>query len=199
MDYIRYLKKDKKLARIMSGPVHDRVQLQKNIALRLMESIMSQQLNTKVAAIIFERFLKICGSKNPSPAKVLTLSIEAMRSIGLSYAKANYVHNVAVFCIEQKITDKKLLAMEDDDIIKLLTEIKGVGRWTVEMLLMFSLGRTDIFAMDDWGLQQAIVKLYEVNTTDKKRKRAAIEKITAAWAPYRSYASLYLWQWKDEG
>lgn len=199
MDYIKHLKKDKILARIITGPVHDQVCFHKNIALRLMASIMSQQLNTKVAALLYERFLKICGSKNPSPQKVLTLTIEELRGIGLSNAKANYVHNVAAFCIEHKITDKKLLAMEDADIIKLLTQIKGVGQWTVEMLLMFSLGRLDIFAMDDWGLHQAVVKLYRIKTTDKKKLRAAIAKIADKWAPYRSYASLYLWQWKDEG
>lgn len=199
MDYIKHLKKDKTLAKIIAGPVHDQLCLHKNIPLRLMASIMSQQLNTKVAALLYERFVKLCGSKNPSPQKVLTLSVEQLRSIGLSNAKANYVHNVAAFCIENKITDKKLLAMDNEAIIELLTQIKGVGRWTVEMLLMFSLGRLDIFAMDDWGLQQAIIKLYKIKITDKKGKKVAIQTIASSWSPYSSYASLYLWQWKDEG
>ncbi len=198
MEYITHLKKDKVLAGIINAPVHDHLVLHKNIALRLMAAIMSQQLNTKVAALIFDRFLKLCGSKNPSPKKVLHFSIDDLRTVGLSNAKANYVHNVAAFCIEHKITDKKLISMNDEDIIELLTQIKGVGKWTVEMLLMFSLGRLDIFAMDDWGLQQAIIKIYKIKTTDKKKRNEAIQKISKKWAPYRSYASLYLWQWKDE-
>lgn len=198
MEYITHLKKDKVLATIIHTPVHEQLLLHKNIALRLMAAIMSQQLHTKVAAIIFDRFLKLCGSKNPSPQKVLRLSIADLRTVGLSNAKANYVHNVAAFCIEQRISDKKLISMDDAEIIQLLTQIKGVGKWTVEMLLMFSLGRLDIFAMDDWGLQQAIIKLYKIKTTDKKKRHQSIQKISEKWSPYRSYASLYLWQWKDE-
>ncbi len=197
MEYLSHLKKDKVLASIIDAPVHEQLVLHKHIALRLMSAIMSQQLNTKVASIIYERFLQLCGSKNPSPKKVLSIPIEALRTVGLSNAKANYVHNVAAFCIEHQITDKKLIGMDDAEIIQLLTQIKGVGKWTVEMLLMFSLGRLDIFAIDDWGLQQAMIKLYKIKTTDKKKRNETILKISKKWAPYRSYASLYLWQWKD--
>jgi DNA-3-methyladenine glycosylase II len=88
--------------------------------------------------------------------------------------------------------------MSNDEILDLLTQIKGVGKWTAEMILMFTLGREDIFAMDDLGLKQSIIKLYNIKETDKKLLREKIEKISLRWSPYRTYASVYLWGWKDE-
>jgi len=196
MEYVEHLKKDTKLAAFITEPYHE-VTLRKNIPLHLIASIMSQQLNTKVADIIYNRFLALYGNKEPTAQQVLDTPFEALRSIGLSNAKATYVHNVARFCIEHKVTDKKLLALTDEEIIKLLTQIKGVGQWTVEMLLMFTLGRQDIFAIDDYGLQSAIITIYNLRTKDKKKLRERILKISAKWAPYRTYASLHLWRWKD--
>lgn len=196
MEHVAHLKKDKKLNNIINPPYHT-LKLRKNIPLHLIAGIMSQQLNTKVAAIIYKRFLQIYNGKEPKPQQVLDTAFETLRAIGLSNAKVNYVRNVAGFCIEHKITDKMLLAMSNEEVIELLTQIKGVGRWTVEMLLMFTLGREDLFAFDDWGLQNAIVKLYNLKIENKKELLQKIEKITAKWSPYRTYACLYLWKWKD--
>jgi len=196
MEYVAHLKKDTKLAAIINEPYHE-LKLHKNIPLHLMASIMSQQLNTKVADIIYNRFLDLYNKKEPTPKQVLDTPFEKLRTIGLSNAKVNYVQNVARFCIEHDITDKKLLAMPDEEILALLQQIKGVGQWTVEMLLMFTLGRQDIYAIDDLGLENAVVKLYKLRTTDKKKLRQRILKITAAWSPYRTYACLHLWKWKD--
>ena len=99
---------------------------QKNIALRLMQSIMSQQLNTKVAAIIFQRFLNVYGNKLPQLQQIIDTPSNTLKSIGLSNAKVQYVKNVALFCIEKKITDKKLTSLSNIEIIALLTQIKGV-------------------------------------------------------------------------
>ncbi|MFX7824644.1 DNA-3-methyladenine glycosylase 2 family protein, partial [Acinetobacter baumannii] len=85
----------------------------------------------------------------------------------------------------------------NEEIIDLLVEIKGVGKWTVEMLLMFSLGREDVFAVDDLGIQQAMCKLYKIDVTDKKIMKEKMLKISAKWSPYRTYACLHLWRWKD--
>ena len=197
MDYITHLQKDKKFATIMHAPVHERIKPHKNIMLQLIGSIMSQQLNTKVARIIYNRFLALYNNKTPTAKQIAETPDETLRSIGLSNAKASYVKNVAQFCVEQKITDKKLRAMPDDEIIALLTQIKGVGRWTVEMLLMFALGREDIFAIDDFGVQQAMIKLYKLNRLDKKQLREKLLKISDKWSPYRTYACLYCWSWKD--
>lgn len=196
MQYIIHLQKDKKLAKILGTEIHE-LKLHKNIPLRLMASIMSQQLSTKVAQVIYRRFLELYNSKEPKPQQVLDTPFEKLRGIGLSNAKVSYVQNVAQFCMEHKITDKKLLRMSNEEIIELLTQIKGVGRWTVEMLLMFTLGREDVFAVDDLGIQQAIVKTYKLDDSNKKALREKMIKISEKWKPYRTYACLHLWKWKD--
>jgi DNA-3-methyladenine glycosylase II len=196
MDYRKHLRKDDKLAAILGDTVHE-LKLHKNIPLRLMASIMSQQLSTKVAKVIFHRFLSLYNGKEPRPQQVLDTAPEILRSIGLSNAKVSYVQNVAQFCIDHKVTDTKLQKMENEEIIELLTSIKGVGKWTVEMLLMFSLGREDVFAVDDLGIQQAMCKVYKISTADKKKMKVRMLKISANWSPYRTYACLHLWGWKD--
>ncbi len=196
MQYIIHLQKDKKLAKILGTEIHE-LKLHKNIPLRLMASIMSQQLSTKVAQVIYRRFLELYNGKEPKPQQVLDTPFEKLRGIGLSNAKVSYVQNVAQFCIEHKITDKKLLRMSNEEIIELLTQIKGVGRWTVEMLLMFTLGREDVFAVDDLGIQQAMVKTYKLDESNKKALQEKMIKISEKWKPYRTYACLHLWKWKD--
>lgn len=197
MDYILHLQKDKKLAPTIGEEVHE-LKLHPNIPVRIMASIISQQLSTKVAKVIFKRFLELYGGKEPKPQQVLDTPSTTLRAIGLSNAKVSYVHNVARFCIEHKITDKKLLAMTNDEIIDLLVQIKGIGKWSVEMLLMFTLGREDVFAVDDLGIQQAMTKLYKLDPADKKGMKEKMLKLSAKWSPYRTYACLHLWKWKDE-
>jgi DNA-3-methyladenine glycosylase II len=87
--------------------------------------------------------------------------------------------------------------MNNDEVIELLTQIKGVGKWTVEMILMFTLAREDVFAFDDLGLKQGLIRLYNLKETDKKLLQKKMEKITIKWSPYRTYACRYLWNWKD--
>jgi DNA-3-methyladenine glycosylase II len=197
MDYIAHLQKDKKLAKVIGKEVHE-LKLHKNIPLRLMASIMSQQLSTKVAQVIYRRFLELYNGKEPKPQQVIDTPFDKLRGIGLSNAKVGYVKNVAEFCMEHKITDKKLLAMSNDEIIDLLVQIKGVGRWTVEMLLMFTLGREDVFAPDDLGIQQAMMKAYKLDNSNKKELREKMIKLSEKWSPYRTYACLHLWAWKDD-
>ncbi len=158
---------------------------------------MSQQLSTRVAKVIFHRFLALYNDEEPTPQQVLVTETETLRAIGLSYAKVKYMHNVASFCVANNISDKMLLTMDNEAVIALLTQIKGVGRWTVEMLLMFTLGREDVFAVDDLGIQNAMKKIYNINDEDKKAMKEKMLKISARWKPYRTYACLHLWQWKD--
>ncbi len=87
--------------------------------------------------------------------------------------------------------------MNNEEVIEYLTRIKGVGRWTAEMLLMFTLGREDVFAVDDLGIQQAMIKVYKLNKADKKKLREEMLQISARWSPYRTYACLHLWHHKD--
>ncbi len=196
MAYINHLQKDKKMARILGKEMHT-LDLHPNIPVRMMASIISQQLSTKVAKVIFARFLALYKGKELKPAQVLETPAETLRSIGLSNAKVGYVQNVARFCLEHKITDKKLLAMDNEAIIELLVQIKGIGRWSVEMLLMFTLGREDVFAVDDLGIQQAMWKLYKIDPTDKKLMKQKMLAISERWSPYRTYACIHLWNWKD--
>ncbi len=198
MSYQKHLKKDKGLTEIVKGEAYT-LHKRKNTSIRLIASIVSQQLSTKVAAIIFKRFLDVYKGKEPSMQAVIDTPFDTLRGIGLSNSKVNYVQNVAQFFISQKITDKQLYAMEPEAVIELLTQIKGVGRWTVEMLLMFSLGHEDVFAVDDLGIQQAMIKLYKIKYTTKKELQAKMLKRSLAWAPYRTYACLHLWNWKDTG
>ncbi len=198
MSYQRHLKKDKGLATLVKGEAYT-LHKRKNTAVRLMASIVSQQLSTKVAAIIFKRFLDIYKGKEPSMQAVIDTPFDTLRGIGLSNSKVNYVQNVAQFFISQKITDKQLYTMEPEAVIELLTQIKGVGRWTVEMLLMFSLGHEDVFAVDDLGIQQAMIRLYKIKYTSKKELQTKMLKRSLSWAPYRTYACLHLWNWKDTG
>lgn len=199
MKYLEHLSKDSKLRKILAG--QDAVELtsRKNIPLRLCASIMSQQLSTKVAKVIFHRFLALYGAKEPTPQQIASTSFETLRAIGLSNSKTQYVLNVAQFAIEQRLDDKKLRKMSNEEIIALLTQIKGVGQWTVEMLLMFTLGREDVFAVDDYGIQSAMKKLYKLDDSNKKEFKEKLKQISAKWSPYRTYACLHLWQWKDGG
>ncbi|KAF0240197.1 MAG: DNA-3-methyladenine glycosylase [Chitinophagaceae bacterium] len=196
MDYIMHLSKDKKLAKIIGEDLHV-LTMQKNIPLRLIASILSQQLSAKVAKIIYQRFLALYNNKEPKPQQIIDTPNETLRSIGLSNAKVGYVKNVAAFCLEHSITDKVLVKMSNEEIIHQLVSIKGVGKWTVEMLLMFSLGREDVFAVDDLGIQQAMIKLYKLDATNKKALKEKMLQLSAKWSPYRTYACLHLWKWKD--
>ncbi|WP_245957438.1 DNA-3-methyladenine glycosylase family protein [Chitinophaga flava] len=107
------------------------------------------------------------------------------------------MHNVAHFVLTEKLTDAKLHKMDDEAVIICLTRIKGVGRWTVEMLLMSHLHREDIFSIDDLGIQQAMTTLYKLDPSDKKLFREKMKTISDKWSPYRTHACRYLWQWKD--
>lgn len=197
MEHLNFLFKDKKLKKIIEAQPELAPTTEKHIHLSLCSSIVSQQLSTKVAAIIYQRFLALFSTKNPSPEEIMEIPYDTLRDIGLSNSKVNYIRNVCEYFIEKKIKDKDLRKLSNEDIIKELTVIKGIGRWTVEMLLMFSLGREDVFAVDDLGIQQAMIQLYDLDKSDKKKLKADMLLISEKWAPYRTYACLYLWNWKD--
>jgi DNA-3-methyladenine glycosylase II len=197
MPHRLHLEKDKTMRRIMSMQDKRVIEKRNHIHLNLCESIISQQLSVKVADVIYGRFLKLFKKKTPSAKDILGVDIETMRGIGMSYAKAAYVHNVCLFFTENKLTDAKLHKMADAEVLSLLTQIKGVGNWTAEMLLMFTLGREDIFAMDDLVIQQSMAKAYKLDSADKKKLKAEMLRISEKWKPYRTYACKYLWGMRD--
>lgn len=197
MSYTIHLSKDKRFKKLIDGREPYTLTKKKDICVYLCASIMSQQLSTKVADVIYRRFLDLYGGRIPKPQQILDTEHEVLRGIGLSNAKATYVRNVASFAIEQGLDHKVLGKMSNEEVIQYLTQIKGVGKWTVEMLLMFALGREDVFSPDDLGLQNAMIHIYKLNREDKKLFREKLLAISAKWSPYRTYACLHLWHWKD--
>lgn len=197
MHYLEHLTKDKKLQPLLRQTTPVVLKQRKNICNYLCASIMSQQLSVKVADVIYNRFIQLYDGKEPTADQIMATPSITLRNIGLSNAKVSYVKNVAAFELDQGLDSKKLRKMENEEVINYVTQIKGVGRWTAEMLLMFALGREDVFAVDDLGIQQAMIQLYKLDTSDKKEFKKSLLKHSAKWAPYRTYACIHLWQWKD--
>lgn len=197
MHYIPHLSKDKKLKLLIDAGTPHQLKKRKNICTYLCASIMSQQLSVKVADVIYKRFIALYGGKEPSAQQILDTPFEILRGIGLSNAKVSYVKNVAQFELDFGMDAKKLAKMSNEEVIDYLVVIKGVGRWTVEMLLMFALGREDVFAVDDLGIQNAMIKLYKLEATDKKQLKESMLRRSKKWSPYRTYACIHLWRWKD--
>lgn len=197
MDYIDHLSADPRLRSIISNTGPLKITTRKNVCLFLCRSIIAQQLSTKVAAIIEARLMQLLPGSKTSPDDILNLPPSTLRSIGLSETKVNYIHNVARFFTERSLNDRTFKDMEDEAVISLLVEIKGVGRWTAEMTLIFALGRKDVFSLDDYGIQQSMITLFRLGSLEKKALREKMGKIAQRWSPYRSYACLYLWRSRD--
>jgi DNA-3-methyladenine glycosylase II len=127
---------------------------------------------------------------------VLELPIEQMRAVGLSNQKASYLKNVAQFFRDNDLENKDWSNLSDEEIITYLTQIKGVGRWTVQMILMFTLARLDVFPVLDLGIQQGMKRLYSLEQEGKDLHKT-MHEIAEHWRPFRSVASRYIWKWKD--
>lgn len=155
----------------------------------LSSSIISQQISVKAAAKIFDRFQNVTRLQ---PETVTTLSESDVKGIGLSGQKWRYIHDLAEHFVRDSAIFNHLDSLKDDEIIEELTRIKGIGVWTAQMFLIFTLHRPDVFAPDDRGLQLAVEKLYERTFT-----RAELETFAQRWAPYRSTACLHLWRSLD--
>lgn len=156
----------------------------------LCQSIVWQQLAGKAAQKIWDR---LAGTIEIEPEKVVSAGPEKLRSAGLSSRKAGYLIGIAQAFVDGTIS-RDFAGMDDEQVIAELTKLRGVGRWTAEMFLIFSLGRMDIFAADDYGLRKAVQKLYGL---EQLPGRAELEEITSRWKPYRTVASLALWKWMD--
>ena len=156
---------------------------------RLVDAIISQQLSVKAADTIFARFQKLFKNKAfPSPQQVIKMTDEKIRGAGISFQKIKYIKGIAQAFLDKKIIVEEIRKLSDDEIIVKLTELKGVGKWTAEMILIFSLQRQDVFSIGDLGLRRAIEKLYGI--TDLKK----VLELTESWKPNRSTAAWYLWR-----
>lgn len=178
----------------MEGSV--RPELELDIYISLLNSIVSQQLSTKVVRIIWKRFTDLFVNGYPMARKLLTMEHDLLRGTGLSNNKVRYVKNVAEFSLENDISFDYLLSQSNEEIMAYLTQIKGVGKWTVQMILMFPMDRPNIFPVDDLGIQKGMKKLYRIDL-EKKELKVKLHEIADSWDPYKTLASKYIWKIGD--
>lgn len=157
----------------------------------LCESIVCQQLSGKAAAAIWKKFGTVVGKGNIQPEYIVKLEDAFLRTTGISWSKARYTKAVAQAFMDGTVTPKKFSSMSDEAIITQLIAIKGVGRWTAEMFLMFSLGRADVFSVGDLGLRKAVQKLLHMKTLPGVQ---TMKRVSRKWSPYRTYGALILWR-----
>ena len=163
----------------------------------LVEAIVSQQLSVKAADTIFKRFAALTpGKKFPTPQQILKIPTAKIRKAGLSKMKASFIKDLAKKVLDKTVNLKMIDTWTDQEVVDHLTAVKGIGQWTAEMFLIFSLRRDDVFSYGDLGLRNAIQKLYKMK---QPTTLAQAEKITAKWKPYRSLGSRYLWASLDSG
>lgn len=160
----------------------------------LARSIVYQQLNGRAAATIFGRLESGCGASGVTPAAIAKMRLPKLRSFGLSIQKSTYIKELAGRTAKGDIDFATLPGLSDEDVIATLTEVKGIGVWTVHMFLIFALRRPDVLPVGDYGIRAAIKKAYALEDLPKP---AEIVKIAEPWRPYASVASWYLWRSLD--
>lgn len=193
---VHLVHRDAKLAQVLAAVTLPAPEPTGDLYYDLLDSIVSQQLSTKAAAVIFQRFLTLFPGEYPHPQQLLALDIETLRSVGLSKSKAHYMQNVAEFWLKENLENKNWDEYDDDALVDYLSQIKGVGRWTVEMILIFTLQRPDVFPVDDLGVQQGMMLVYGLEKDRNLRKRMI--EIAENWRPYRTTASRAMWRWKNQ-
>lgn len=195
-----HLAKDPVMARLMAETPNPKVltDYEDDVYLALLESIVSQQISTKAADAIFARLCGLFPNNYPAADALLALSFDDLRGAGLSGQKVKYVQSVADFSLTNRLDRAFFDPMTDEEVVQYLIPIKGIGRWTVEMLLMFVLDRPDVFPIDDLVIRQKMMLAYPSQThglTGKALYRV-LQQIADVWQPYRTTASRYLWRWK---
>lgn len=189
-----FLLKDKYIGPLIKtwGSCTISVKPQKDYFERIAGNIIGQQLSGRVADIIEERFIKTVGGK-VTPNNVINTSDQALRDCGMSWGKVSFIKDLAVKTISGELKTTKLNLLSDEEVVKELINVKGIGRWTAEMFLMFSLSRPDVFPVDDLGIKKGFEKV-----TGKKWDKLQSSKLAEKWwKPYRTVASWYLWRSLD--
>lgn len=194
---LRHLKKDKIMAGLIKKhplPEWSKVKTDSQFLFsEIVETILGQQLSGKAANTIIGRFKNVYGGKHPTPDQLLKTKDAKIRACGTSWSKITYIKNVAKAVKSKELDLKNISKMSDSEVKEMLLKIKGVGPWTAEMILMFTLRRPNIFSPGDMGLQNAMYKHYRV----KKGDLGKMEKVAKQWEPYRSLACRYLWRSLD--
>ena len=157
----------------------------------LCNEIIGQQLSGRVADVLFERFKALFPNKRIRPHLATKFSEGTLRKTGMSWSKTSFIKDLAQKIVDNKIHVNDLKDKTDDEVTRELTKVKGIGPWTAEMFLMFTLGREDVFSYGDLGLRRAIQKLYKFRSEPTLKQ---MEKIVTKWKPYRSWAARILWK-----
>ena len=190
-DAARYLKqKDKRLGRVIDriGPIAPHHYKGSNFQ-ALVNIIVGQQLSGKAAQSIFKRLLDVAGGRTIKPEALGKLTDKQLREAGLSNAKVRSIRDLLRCMNEGLLKVTRLSKMSDEEVFEAVTQVKGLGPWSAQMFLMFSLERPDVFSAGDLGLRKAIVKIYGVDPD-----KADFDEIARRWIPYRTVASWYLWR-----
>jgi DNA-3-methyladenine glycosylase II len=174
------------------GPIE--ILLQEDYFVSIASAIVGQQLSNRVAEVLWSRLVALT-EESVGPDMILSLGDEELRQIGISYSKIKYLKALAMAVNNKTLELDQLHLFDNDEIIRQLTMVKGIGPWTAEMFLIFSMGRTDVFSIGDGGLQRAVKWLYQL---DEIPGRDEMLRISSQWKPYRTIAALYLWRALDE-
>jgi len=188
-------RRDRALGRLIRevGPCRLEIAARQSPYEALAESIVYQQLAGRAAAAIYSRFCASFGSRRcPRPEKVVAAPLESLRAVGLSKSKATALQHLAEMTLEKRIPTRTQAArLPDDELIDKLTEVRGVGRWTAEMFLIFTLGRPDVLPVDDYGVRKGYARTVGREVLPKPKELAVHGE---AWRPFRTVASWYLWR-----
>ncbi len=194
---IKFLSKDKSLGKFIRsyGPINNRRTHSMQAFQSLTESIIYQQLSGKAAATICARFIKLFPNKKfPTPDDVLKIKVKKLRSAGLSGKKAAYLKDLALKFEDGTIDPKLFPKMTDEEIIEHLVRVKGIGEWTAQMFLMFTLARPDVLPTGDLGIQKGFQKLFKLKKLPAPKH---MEKLSVPWLGHRTVACMYLWRMLD--
>ena len=187
-------KLDPALAKLMEQCGHIEIPLQEDYFMSIASAIVGQQLSNRVAEVLWTRLVEL-ANEPISPETILSLEGESLRQIGISYSKITYLKALATAVKDNTLELNSLHLFDDEEVKRQLTSVKGVGPWTAEMFLIFSMGRQDVFSVGDGGLQRAVKWLYNLDEVPSKEE---LLRISSRWKPYRSIAALYLWRAIDE-
>lgn len=163
---------------------------------QLVRSIIGQQLSVKAAATIYGRFLDLFDGSMPTPEQIITTSSEELRAIGCSYQKASYIHDLAQHILDGRLDLAHIATLPNEEVIRQLVAVKGIGEWSAHMFMIFSLGRLDILPTGDLGIRKAMMLLYGLTELPKPAEMLGLA-LEHEWSPYQSVASWYLWRSLD--
>lgn len=184
---------DPKLAVLIEAHGNCTIAVHNNYYQELLESIISQQLSVKAAAAILKRTQALFAGRTPSPEEIIETDTEELRACGNSYNKIKYMKSLAEHCLDGSLELDRLPELSNEELIAELTQVKGIGTWSAHMFMMFSLGRLNVLATGDLGIQNAVGRLY---LNGQKASPVEVEIVAKenGWAPYETVACWYLWK-----